>query len=536
MSTEAPAGSLAATLHEIDVLIRARYPILYLLTHEEARIEALLLDIAKKQSKKLYTWTATAGLIEFNENSGLAPPAGRAGEHTDPNELLSHIQTTSSVALYVLKDFHTYLEDPQIVRRLRDIAHDLKATYKNVLIVSPRLNLPVELEKDICLIDIPLPDPPELLDLLKSVCATVMRKNKTAVNLSGEDANAIVRAAQGLTLTEAENVFAKAVVNDAVMDRRDVDLILKEKQQMIRKSGILDFYPSDSSLDEIGGLKNLKHWLIVRGKAFSQQASKFGLPTPKGVLLLGAPGCGKSLTAKAISRAWQMPLLRLDFGRIFSGLVGSSEENMRRALKVAEGVAPAVMWIDEIEKGLAGGASGSSDGGTAARVFGTFLTWMQEKNAKVFVVATANRIDLLPPELMRRGRFDEIFFTDLPDEVARKEILAIHLRKKNRPPEKFELDAIVHQTAGFSGAEIEHSVIEGLFAAFHENRELLASDIVKAAKETVPLSVTYAEELKRLREWARNRARSADVVTTGATGAPSKRASLLEVDGEQRPV
>jgi ATP-dependent 26S proteasome regulatory subunit len=535
MSTETQAGSLAATLHEIDVLIRARYPLLYLLTHEEARIEALLLDIAKKQSKKLYTWTATAGLQEFNENSSLAPPASQAGQYTDPNELLSHIQTTPNVALYALKDFHTYLEDPQIVRRLRDLAHDLKATYKNVLIVSPRLNLPVELEKDISLIDIPLPDPPELLDLLKSVCATVVRKNKSAVNLNGDDANAIVRAAQGLTLTEAENVFAKAVVSDAVMDRRDVDLILKEKQQLIRKSGILDFYPTESSLDDIGGLKNLKHWLTVRGKAFGSQAGKFGLPAPKGVLLLGAPGCGKSLTAKAIARTWQMPLLRLDFGRIFSGLVGSSEENMRRALKVAEGVAPAVLWIDEIEKGRAGGVSGSSDGGTAARVFGTFLTWMQEKSAKVFVVATANRIDLLPPELLRRGRFDEIFFADLPDEAARKEILAIHLKKKNRPSEKFELDAIIHQTNGFSGAEIEHSVIEGLFAAFHENRELLTADIIKAAKETVPLSVTYAEELKRLREWAKNRARPADVVAT-ATASTSKRASLLEVDGEQRPV
>lgn len=535
MNKETPAGPLAVTLHEIDVLIRARYPILYLLTHEETRIEALLFDIARKQGKKLYTWTATAGLAEYNENSSLAPATGRAGEHADPNELLSHIQTTPDVALYLLKDFHTYLEDPQIVRRLRDIAHDLKATYKNILIISPRLNLPVELEKDICLIDIPLPDLPELLDLLKSVCTTVVRKNKTAVNLNSDDANAIVRAAQGLTLTEAENVFAKAVVNDAVMDRNDVSLILKEKQQLIRKSGILDFYPSDSNLDDIGGLKNLKHWLTVRGKAFSQQAGTFGLPAPKGVLLLGAPGCGKSLTAKAIARAWQMPLLRLDFGRIFSGLVGSSEENMRRALKVAEGVAPAVLWIDEIEKGLAGGVSGSSDGGTAARVFGTFLTWMQEKSAKVFVVATANRIDLLPPELLRRGRFDEIFFTDLPDETARKEILSIHLKKKNRAPEKLELDAVVSQTSGFSGAEIEHSVIEGLFSAFHENRELLTADLLKAAKETVPLSTTYAEELKRLREWAKNRARPADSVATRAD-ASLKRASLLEMDDEQRQV
>jgi SpoVK/Ycf46/Vps4 family AAA+-type ATPase len=353
-----------------------------------------------------------------------------------------------------------------------------------------------------------------------------MQKRKSAVNINNHEALALVRAAQGLTLTEAENAFAKAVVNDSVLDVKDVALILKEKQQIIRKSGILDFYPAESHLNEIGGLGHLKHWLDVRGKAFSQQATQFGLPSPKGVLLLGAPGCGKSLTAKAVANAWQMPLLRLDFGRIFSGLVGSSEENMRRALKVAEGVAPAVLWIDEIEKGLAGNTQGSSDGGTAARVFGTFLTWMQEKTAKVFVVATANRIDALPPELLRRGRFDEIFFMDLPQPGSRKEILEIHLKKRKREVAGFDLSEIVKRTEGFSGAEIEHCVVEGLFAAYHQNRELKTEDVLRATDETVPLSVTYAEELKRIREWARNRARPADFQEEA--GIRGKRASHLE--------
>lgn len=519
-------GSAHAALTEIDTLVRARYPILYLLTHEETRLEALVGSLAKTQNKQLFIWTATQGLRQYDSQSA-TNQTSQAGGYNDPVEILSHIHTVNMAAIFMLKDFHPFLEDPHVIRRLRDAAHDLKGTYKNILIVSPRLNLPIELEKDITLIDIPLPDINELAELLKSVCTTVAQKNRSAVKLNNDEAWALVRAAQGLTLTEAENAFAKAVVDDSVINARDVSLVLKEKQQIIRKSGILEFYPADSKLAEVGGLHNLKCWLSMRGKAFSTKATEFGLPPPKGVLLLGAPGCGKSLTAKAVANSWQMPLLRLDFGKIFSGLVGSSEENMRRALKVAEGVAPAVLWIDEIEKGLAGGTSGNSDGGTAARVFGTFLTWMQEKASKVFVVATANKIDALPPELLRRGRFDEIFFMDLPNPKAREEIAAIHLSKRKRNIPNFDLNAIVASTDGFSGAEIEHSIVEGLFAAYSESRELETQDIVKAAKETVPLSTTYAEELRRSREWAKNRARSAD--TTQSEFSTTSRASRLEV-------
>jgi AAA+ superfamily predicted ATPase len=516
-------GSTQAALTEIDTLIRARYPILYLLTHEEIRLESLVGELAKKQAKQLFTWTATQGLRLFQESGA----ATERGGHHDPVEVINHILSVNSAAVFLLKDFHPFLEDPHVIRRLRDAAHELKGTYKNILIASPRLNLPVELEKDVTLIDIPLPDPQELFDLLKSVCTTVAQKNKNSVKLNTDEGWALVRAAHGLTLTEAENAFAKAVVNDGVFDAKDIALVLKEKQQLIRKSGILEFYPADSNLSEIGGLHHLKHWLVLRGKAFSMKASGFGLPAPRGVLLLGAPGCGKSLTAKAVAKAWQMPLLRLDFGKIFSGLVGSSEENMRRALKVAEGISPAVLWIDEIEKGLAGGASGVSDGGTGARVFGTFLTWMQEKTSTVFVVATANRIDALPPELMRRGRFDEIFFMDLPQAAARAEILTIHLKKRNRKPEAFDVQAIVTATEGFSGAEIEHVLIEGLFTAYHQNRDLKTEDILQAIQDTVPLSVTYSEELKRIRDWSKNRARLADLSVADATS--TSRASRLEV-------
>jgi ATP-dependent 26S proteasome regulatory subunit len=516
-------NSIHKTLQEIDVLIRARYPILYLLTHEEARLESLLHDLLNKQSKSMFLWTATRGLQEY----GNPKNASDTVRLNDPSEILAHIRTTDTEGVFVLKDFHPFLEDPLIVRLLRDVAHELKSHYKNILIMSPQLNLPIELEKDITLIDIPLPDFSELGELFVSVCKVVAEKNRSSVKLNNEHAKSIVRAAQGLTLVEAENVFAKSAVDDSVINKDDVSLILKEKQQIIRKSGILEFYPADLTLSDIGGLANLKHWLNVRGSALTPQAEKYGLQPPKGVLLLGAPGCGKSLTAKAVSNAWQLPLLRLDFGRIFSGLVGSSEENMRRALKVAESIAPAVLWIDEIEKGLAGGAGGQSDGGTSGRVFGTFLTWMQEKTANVFVVATANRIDLLPPELLRRGRFDEIFFMDLPSAEVKDEILRIHIKKRSRSPESFNIRQITDVMNGFSGAEIEHCVVEALFMAFYENRDLTTEDVIKAARETIPLSVTYTEELKRLRDWAKNRARPADISPPKA--AYESRATRLEI-------
>jgi ATP-dependent 26S proteasome regulatory subunit len=524
-------GPTKCALDEIDVLIRSRYPVLYLVTHEESRLESLLGAIANKQGKPLFSWSITSGLNRAGDvtdsETATPTPANEKGEFKDPLDVLKHIRTSATSGLYLLKDFHPFLDDTQVVRSLRDVANDLKGSYKNILICSPRVNLPIELEKDVTLIDFPLPDADELLELLKSVCTALIQRNKDSVKLTQNEGLAIVRAAQGLTLSEAENVFAKAVVEDSVFDARDIALIHREKQQIIRKSGILDFQTVDCSLQDIGGLENLKKWLQIRNRAFSQQATDFGLSIPKGVLLIGAPGCGKSLTAKAVASAWQLPLLRLDFGRIFSGLVGSSEENMRRALKVAESVAPAVLWIDEVEKGLAGGAQGSSDGGTAARVFGTFLTWMQEKTAKVFVIATANRIEALPPELLRRGRFDEIFFTDLPETLARQEIFSIHLKKKHRKPENFDLAAMASASAGFSGAEIEHCVSESMFAAFNGSRDLTTEDVVRAIRETIPLSVTSAEELKRIREWASKRARSADA--PALESVPRVRASHIEI-------
>jgi len=502
-----PNGAAERFVEQVDLLVRARYPVLYVVTHEESRLESMLLELARKQGKPLFTWTATRGLV--------ALPGGRPVEGLNAAtaaDALERIRVQPGAGIFLLRDLHPYFEDPRLVRRLRDLAADLKDTHRSVVISAPRLSLPPELEKDVTVLDLPLPEPDELRASLRSLCEQLHDGNPDSVRLAAPDVEALVRAAQGLTLAEAENAFARAAVTDAALRPEDVQLVLDEKCQAVRKSGILEFHPACATLADVGGLLCLKEWLRRRGKALAPGAREFGLPPAKGVLLLGAPGCGKSLTAKVVAQSWQLPLLHLDLGRVFSGLLGGSEENMRKALGVAEGVAPAVLWIDEIEKGLAGGTgrSGEMDGGTAQRVFGSLLTWMSEQTAGVFVVATANRIDVLPPELLRRGRFDEVFFVDLPDAAAREEILRIHLGRRRRDPKAFDVAALAEKCAGFSGAEIEHCVVEGLYDAFDHGRELATADVARAIAETTPLSITSAEEIERMRAWAATRARPAD--------------------------
>ena len=503
----AAAASFAA---QIDLLVRARYPVLYVVTSEEGRLEHLLLELARRQGKPFSVWTATRGLRPVGVRREGTP---ELPHFPAPTEVLEHIRAERETGIYLLEDLHLHFEDPQVVRRLRDVAAELKNSHKTVVLSAARMALPPELEKDLTVLDLPLPDETEIAALLRSLCEQLSQQDPKSVALSREDCRSLVRAARGLTLAEAENAFAKAAVDGERLDAADVKLVMEEKRQVIRKSGVLDFHPAESTLGDVGGLEPLKEWLRRRGKALLPGAREFGLDVPKGVLLLGVPGCGKSLTAQVIAHSWQLPLLHLDLGRVFSGLLGSSEDNMRKALRAAEAVAPAVLWIDEIEKGLSGGGGSSqSDGGTAQRVFASLLTWMQEQRAGVFVAATANRIDALPPELLRRGRFDEIFFVDLPGAAARAEILAIHLRKRGRDPSLFALADLAKACDGFSGAEIEQSLVEALYAAFDRGSELEGQDIAQAIAETTPLSVTSAEEIGAMRAWAKTRARAADRV------------------------
>jgi SpoVK/Ycf46/Vps4 family AAA+-type ATPase len=502
-----PAHAPPKFMQELDTLVRARYPLIHVVSPEEQRLDALLAELAQAQGKSLWTWSVTKGL-----RAG-SPHGGRATSDVDktrePLDAIEAVAKVSDPALVILKDFHPYLDDPKVVRALRELGQELKGRYTTAVLLSPVLTVPVELEKEIAVLDVPLPTFRDLAQLLKEIVEVLRQDQRITVDLHRDQAEQLIKAAMGLTLNEAENAFAKAVAAHQRLGAEDIGLMLEEKRQVIRKSGLLEYYPMDRSLAAVGGLDLLKAWLAQRGRAFSEAARRFGLPEPKGLLLLGVQGCGKTLTAKAIASQWSLPLLKLDMGRIFSGLIGSSEENLRRAIRVAEGAAPAVLWIDEIEKGLSGADSSASDGGVASRVFGSLLTWLQEKTSPVFVVATANRIDALPPELMRKGRFDEIFFIDLPSARERREIFDIHLRQRRRDPAGFDLDALAALTDGFSGAEIEQAVVAALYEAFGTGADLTQEQLARAARDTMPLAHTMREQVASLRDWARDRTRLA---------------------------
>ena len=418
------------------------------------------------------------------------------------------ILQAGGASIYVLKDFHTYLETPEIVRQIRDLDAALRYTKKTLIVLSPVLKIPPELEKQMTIVDMPLPGVDELGALLTEKIGRPGASRQFQVRLSADERAALVRAARGLTLAEAENAFAKAIVQDKVLDANDIQAVISEKKQVIRKSGVLEYYDTSEKLSAVGGMDLLKEWLKKRVRAFSSDARAYGLPEPKGILLMGVQGCGKSLLAKTIAASWQLPLLRMDMSRIFQGYIGSSEQNMRQALGVAESLAPVILWIDEIEKAFSGvEGSGSSDAGTTARVVGTLLTWLQEKTAPVFVTATANEVQGLPPELLRKGRLDEIFFVDLPRTRERGEIFRIHLTRVKRDPGKYDLRKLAAASRGFSGAEIEQAIISALHDSFFENRELATTDILRAISETVPLSKLMRENVERLRKWAQHRAR-----------------------------
>ena len=484
---------------ELETLIRARYPIIYVVSWEEKRVEDALRALSQARGKKMYQWTVTQGMV--------LDPRSRDEGTRDPLAALDFVMNSRDQAVFLFKDFHPFLNDVALVRRLRDLTYALKTSYKTLVMLSPLLKLPPELEKEITVVDYGLPSLENLGSLLDSITESVKANPQVQTQMTQDEREQILKAAQGLTATEAENVFAKSLVEKR---RFDVDVVLSEKEQIIRKSAILEYYRASEDFATVGGLDLLKDWMEKRTVAFTEKARDYGLPAPKGILMLGVQGCGKSLSAKAIASLWKLPLLRMDVGKIFGGIVGQSEENIRKAIRVAESTAPNIVWIDELEKGFAGTqSSGISDGGTTARVFGTFITWLQDKTAPCFVVATANDVSALPPELLRKGRFDEIFFVDLPSALERAEIFAIHLRKRRRDPALFDLVALAHATAGYSGAEIEQAVVSALYDAFDLEREVTTEDILEVAEQSVPLSMTMKERIDILRVWAATRARPA---------------------------
>ena len=489
----------------LTTYLRAGYPGLAVITSEEARAEADIAAACASVERRLHAWSSTEGLVDTTD--------GRVTPCPDPLDALQLLDGMFAADnprhVVLLRDLQLHLDqsDPMLVRRLKDILRVAKSNGHAIILLGCRLKLPPELEHEITHVDFSLPDPARLGAVLDGILKSAKLKNVHEVVKE-----AALQSALGLTTTEAENAFALSVVETRGIDPK---VIAREKARTLKRNGLVEVVEATTSLDDIGGLGQLKEWLQRRGGAFSASAKAYGLPAPKGLLIVGIPGTGKSLTAKATAGAFGLPLLRLDMGRVFGGIVGQSEANLRSVIQTAEAIAPCVLWIDEIEKGFSGSkSSGSTDGGTSSRVFGSFLSWMQEKDRPVFVVATANDVSKLPPEFLRKGRFDEMFFVDLPDAQERAQIWDIVIKRHGRRPAGFDTVALSRACEQFTGAEIEAVFIDALHEAYAEGREPGPKDILDAMAHTVPLAQLMDGQIGALRHWAKGRARDA--------GAPVK--------------
>ena len=481
---------------QITNYIRAGYPGLYLVSPEEQRVDAEMKQIAQDLKYSLHVWSVVDGLVDTKKHTTTAA--------NDPLEALVAIKDMGDRTIILLRDFHLFLQDPNpiLIRQLKDVLQEAKTKSKTLIILGCRLCLPPELEHELTVIEFALPGKEELRTVLDGIIESAQLKG-----VEGEQRDKTLDAASGLTTIEAENAFALCVAESKGVNP---EIVAREKAQAVKKNGILEIVETKESLASIGGLDVLKEWLLKRRHAFGQRAIEYGLPTPKGLLIIGIPGTGKSLTAKATAKVFGVPLLKLDAGRIFAGLVGQSESNLRAAIQTAEAIAPCCLWIDEVEKGFSGSkSSNATDGGTSSRVFGSFISWMQGKKAPVFVVATANDVSQLPPEMLRKGRFDDLFFVDLPNQQEREDIWEIQIGKYGRQPGDFDIVQLAKVTEGLTGSEIENGFVEALHAAFDLGNEPTDLTIASVLTELVPLSKLMAEQITSLKNWAKGRARLA---------------------------
>lgn len=477
--------------NDITNLVASGYPIIYLVSFDENYVEKAVISLGQKllgENFNFNIWSAES--IETGSSSS--------------DSLEKAINSFDTGFLFV-KDLNFYIDDPRVIRKLKDFYNSrIGKPGKHIVIISTSLYLPPDIEKEITVVDIPLPDFNETDEIFKAIIADD-KYSELSSQITPELADKCIHGLLGLGAAEMELALKRSMVGKKTVDEAFVDELLEEKAQIVRKSGTLDFIRSRINLDQIGGLENIKEWLDTRAKAFSSKARDFGLDIPKGMLVMGISGCGKSLCAKAIATGWNLPLLRLDLNEVYSGLMGSPEDVFRRSIKTVEATAPCVLWIDEIEAGITRSGEKSSDS-PAARIFGYFLTWMQEKDAPVFIAATANQIDLLPPEILRKGRFDEIFFVTLPNQDERNQIFQIHLRDRGKDPTLFDLSSLAKNSEGLSGAEIEQAVISAMFDSFSKEKEIDNTSLVIATSSIVPLSTTMREEISKLERWASDRA------------------------------
>jgi len=476
---------------EFELLLRACYPLIYIPTTEEERVEKAVKNCAKNIGNRgVYIWDFVDGYQDNPNNEGLGK--------RNPLQALEYIEKLpeSAAGVFILRDFHRFLEDISISRKIRNIARKLKAQAKNIVIIAPEIAIPPDLTEVLTVVEFALPTGGEIKTEIQRLLGA------TGQSLPEKMLDELVRSGQGLSMDRIRRVLSKSIASHGKIEAEDVELILEEKRQSIRQTQILEYYPATEQISDIGGLDNLKDWLLRRGGGFSEKARSYGLPHPRGLLLVGIQGTGKSLTAKAIAHHWHLPLLRLDVGRLFAGLVGESESRTRQMISLAEALAPCILWIDEIDKAFSGIES-KGDGGTTSRVFGTFITWLAEKKTPVFVVATANNIKSLPPEMLRKGRLDEIFFVGLPSQTEREAIFTVHLsRLRPHNLKNYDIKRLAYETPDFSGAEIEQTLIEAMHIGFSQNRDFTTDDILEAASQIIPLARTAQEEIQFLQNWA----------------------------------
>jgi len=486
-------------IRDLEVLIKAHHPLILIDTIEDDRVGTLFEYLADRLGLPMYTWVAHRGLT----CAGGPPLTG-----TDAaDKMLDFVAQNEAEALYHLRGFTPAFTDPPLVARLKELYKRLFQHRGALIITGVDAHPPPDLEALFTVVDLEPPSSHAYYQFVSAVLRDLRKRMDVKVELSGEDVAVLLSHLRGLTFFEVKKIVTQTVIEDGKLARDDIEAVLEAKKRAIQRSGVLDYYPADESLADLAGLANLKGWLRKRKNAFvnPEEAKRFGLSAPKGLLLLGVQGCGKSMCAKAVAAEWQLPLIRLDPSSLYNKFVGESEKNLKRAIKTAEQMAPIVLWIDEIEKAFGSGGD-SSDSGTSSRIFGTFLTWLNDKKESVFVIATANDISRLPPELLRKGRFDEIFFVDLPDVAVRKEIFAVHLKRRDRPVDGFDLDALAEASDGFSGAEIEQVVLSALYSAFAEGTDLSDELLLAEIHSTRPLSVTMGEKIAELRSWASDRA------------------------------
>jgi len=490
-------------LDRFNTTIRSNHSLINIVTYEEARFLSMMGESPFFNDKNIIIWDLGAGFKSIKGEMG----GIKNKDRPDPINCLQEISKFSGNAIFILRDFHLHFRESIILRTLRNLNHDLQFTKKTIILTTPNSTLPVELREDVCQIELELPGYPEIEKELDSVVVSAAQGKPPTPQLKEK----IVESTLGLSMVNIKNLFSKIIITHGSIDERSIEIILQEKRGIIKKGEILEFFPVQESLNDIGGLENLKGWLRKRSQVFTHKAKDYGLPAPKGILIIGIQGTGKSLAAKATAGLWKLPLLRMDLGKVFGSLLGESEQNLRQAINLAETISPCILWIDELEKAFAGSSGSAGDGGTSARILGTFLTWMQEKTKPVFIIATGNDVAQLPPELMRKGRFDEIFFVDLPTSTERQAIFKVLLEKVRPVIRQFDLEKLADATTDYSGAEIEQIIYDAMFNAFDDNqREFTETDILDSVTEIIPISRLMSEKIDALKAWAAPRTRKAN--------------------------